>query len=147
MKARLPILIAALFAVAFTPARANDFTDLQAQVTAANNRYAVAAMHRDAATIAADYETDGIFVTSKGMVLKGRDAVRTFYAKRLAHATLSAVHCATSKLKSSGTMAWEYGSCTATARTAHGTRTATGSYLTVWHKDADGKWRIAANMA
>jgi uncharacterized protein (TIGR02246 family) len=147
VNARLLLLIAAMFVISFALARAGDYADLQAQVTAANDRYAVAAMHRDAATIAADYEKDGMFVSSKGMVLKGRDAVRKFYAQRLAHVTLTAVHCATSKLKTDGTMAWEYGSCTSTARTAHGTRTASGSYLTVWHKDADGKWRIAANMA
>lgn len=147
MRFQLPIVAAALFAVSLSPVRASDFSDLQAQVTAANERYAVAAIHRDAAAIAADYEPDGMFVISKGPVLHGRDAVRAFYQQRLAHATLTAVHCATKRLKSDGTMAWEYGSCTATAKTKNGLKTSSGSYLTVWHKDPDGKWRIAANMA
>jgi uncharacterized protein (TIGR02246 family) len=147
MRTRSLALVAVLFAISIGLAFAGDYSELQKQVTAANDRYAVAAIHRDAATIAADYEPDGIFTNSTGLVLKGRDAIRKFYAERLARATIVSVHCATKELKSDGTMAWEYGSCRITARGKSGLVTRTGSYLTVWHKDADGKWRIAANRA
>jgi uncharacterized protein (TIGR02246 family) len=128
-------------------AYAGESSDLRMQVTAANERYAVAAIHRDAAAIAADYEPDGMFVSSKGLVVKGRDAVRRFYASRLARITIVAVKCRTQRLKSTTTMAWEYGSCSATFRMKRELRSSTGFYLTVWHKGADGRWRIAANMA
>jgi uncharacterized protein (TIGR02246 family) len=147
MRTRSLALAAALFAISVRVAFAGDYSELHKQVTAANDRYAVAAIHRDAATIAADYEPDGIFANSTGLVLKGRAAIRNYYAQRLAHATIVSVHCGTQTLKSDGTMAWEYGSCRITARTKNGLVTRTGMYLTVWHKDADGKWRIAANMA
>jgi ketosteroid isomerase-like protein len=88
-----------------------------------------------------------MFVTAKGLRLVGRDAIRRFYAERLTRVTIVSVRCATKKLQSAATMAWEYGSCASTLRMSSGLRSFTSSYLTVWHQDADGKWRIAANMA
>lgn len=147
MRFGLLLSLAALLALATAPVRAADPGDLQSQVTAANDRYAVAAMHRDAAPIAGDYEPDGTFAKSNGLLLKGREAIRRYYAVRLQRVTITAVHCATTNLRREGDLAWELGSCRITVRTAHGPRTASGSYLTVWHKDADGRWRITANMS
>lgn len=150
MKKSIAVLSAALMCAPVLAARADTLAQVRAQIDAANAHYAPAVFARNAATIAGDYLKDGVFVPPSGVPVRGRDAIRAFYAERFAkmHGGLISIKCATTSLRYDGTAALEQGTCTFVSRTVDGKKaTRTGKYLTVWRKDADGRWRIAVDLA
>lgn len=150
MKKSIAVLVAALMCAPALAARADALSQVRAQIDAANARFAPAVFGRNAAMIAGDYLKDGVFVPPAGAPIRGRDAIRAFYAASFAkmHGGLVSIKCATKSLQYDGTAALEQGTCTFVSRKTGGKlATRAGKYLTVWRKDADGRWRIAVNLA
>lgn len=150
MKKSVAVLIAAMICAPGLTARADTLAQVRAQIDAANAHYGPAVFAHNAAAIAGDYSKDGVFVPPAGAPIRGRDAIRAFYAERFAkmRGGLVSIKCATKSLQYDGTAALEQGTCTFVSRAPGGKlATRTGKYLTVWRKDADGRWRIAVDLA
>lgn len=142
--AALPLLAAA------APAR--DWKH-QALVSAApfidraNEEWMRAIVTGDADVLSAPYASDGVFVGPDGSTVRGKDAVRAMYAKRRGD-----VRVLRANLHSDGRVAadpddvYEWGLATMIVKRAGATRSATGRYLTVWHRDGK-RWLITRNIA
>ena len=142
--ATLPILVAA--------APSNDWTR-QALASAApfidraNGEWMRAIVTGDAAVLSAPYAADGVFVGPDGSTVRGKPAVRAMYAKRRAD-----VRVLNAKIRSEGRVAadaddvYEWGSATMTVERAGTTKSTSGRYLTVWHRNGN-RWLITRNIA
>ena len=144
LTAALPLLVAAAPARDWKPhalASAAPFIDR------ANDEWTRAIVTGDADVLSAPYAADGVFVGPDGSTVRGKDAVRAMYAKRR-----SDVRVRKAKIHSEGRVApdpddvYEWGSATMTVQRAGATRSASGRYLTVWHRDGK-RWLITRNIA
>jgi ketosteroid isomerase-like protein len=144
LAAALPLIVAAAPAKDWkrqTLASAAPFIDR------ANDEWTRAIVTGDADALTAPYADRGVFVGPDGSTVSGRDAVRAMYAKRR-----SDVRILKAIIKSEGRVApdsndvYEWGSATMTVERNGATRSATGRYLTVWHRDGK-RWSITRNIA
>jgi uncharacterized protein (TIGR02246 family) len=123
--------------------------DARATIAKANAEWIPALKARDAATIAAPYADDGIFVTATGDVIKGRDAVAQLMRDRIAQmGTVISGTIVQDGLTRQGTSIYEWGH--AVLELAHEGAPAQhsgGRYLTVWQKSAAGRWVIVRNLS
>jgi uncharacterized protein (TIGR02246 family) len=145
------LLMLANFLPAEPNAEARDAVspDALATIRAANEDWLPAFRRRDAAALAAPYASDGLFVTTGGQVLRGREAVEQMYARRLATITrvLGGKLVQDGTARVSETLVYEWGHGTLTVEKSDGTQsTGGGPYLTVWHRNNDGKWQITRNL-
>lgn len=120
-----------------------------ATISAVNADWLPALIRGDAAALAAPYAEDGLFITTRGEVLRGGKAVQQLYAQRLA----GIAHVVRGELVHEGSvrvsdsLVYEWGHGTLTVRKRDGTQsTGGGPYLTVWHREPDGHWRISRNL-
>ena len=113
----------------------------------ANDEWTRAIVTGDAGVLSAPYAADGVFVGPDGSTVHGKSAVRAMYAKRRAD-----VQVLNAKLHSDGRVAadpddvYEWGSATMTVKRGGATKSASGRYLTVWHRDGK-RWLITRNIA
>jgi uncharacterized protein (TIGR02246 family) len=125
------------------PAFADSLAQIERRIATANDRFGPAVQHHDANAIAAEYMLDGVLIPSKGKPIRGRAAIARYYAERMpALASFSSIRCATGKVAFDGTAVLEEGSCLLAPRKGIAF---SAPFLTVWKKDADGRWRIAIN--
>ena len=148
---RVALLIAALLSLA----AASPSHDWKRQALAsaapfidrANDEWTRAIVTGDADVMSSAYADDGVFVGPDGSTVRGKAAVRAMYAKRRGD-----VRVLKADLHSDGRVAadpddvYEWGSATMTVRRAGATKSATGRYLTVWHRDGK-RWLITRNIA
>jgi uncharacterized protein (TIGR02246 family) len=135
-----------------TPAAAAETLppEALAAIRQANEDWLPAMQRADAAAIAAPYASEGLFISAKGDVIRGREAIEQFYAKRLAlmgRITAGELHSDATVLISP-TRIYEWGHASLTLAGPDGqARSSGGNYLTVWEKDAAGRWQITRNIA
>ena len=144
LTAVLPLLIAAV------PARDwkhHALISAAPFIDRANDEWTRAIVAGDADVLSAPYAADGVFVGPDGSTVRGKDAVRAMYAKRRAD-----VQVMNAKLHSDGRVAadaddvYEWGSATMAVKRGGATKSASGRYLTVWHRDGK-RWLITRNIA
>ena len=118
-------------------------------ITETNAAWLRAMKRQDAATIAAIYGDDAVFVTPDGQSLRGRTAIETFErgrfekSGRVLDGTIE-----DDGLSASGPYVYEWGHATLRiAQSAGGAATVTGRFLTVWSADSRGRWRIIRNLS
>ena len=103
----------------------------------------------DGARIAEAYAADGVFMLPGGQTIVGRAAIADFYAKQLAggpRILKGAIHT-DGVGEAAGGLVIEWGHGGATSVDAAGKETTTsGPYMTVWKKEADGRWAIVRNL-
>ena len=102
----------------------------------------------DAAAIANLFREDAQYIpgSQKGRV-EGRAAIVALFQQRLAAARYLDVVITTVSLGMDGDLAYETGTNKLTRQTGDAAPvTTTGRYLTVWHHDPDGQWRIQVDM-
>ena len=142
------MLIVTLAALALTPA--NVPKSAVADIAAVNQDWVEGLKSGDADRIVLAYADDALFVLTDGKVLKGRAAIRDLYAKGMnpkTRVSAAGVDSEGELLSGSGDIC-EWGSAWASANRANGDPAKrSGAYLTVWHKGADGHWRISKNIA
>ena len=113
----------------------------------ANDDWNRAIVNGDADSLSAPYDEKGLFVGPDGSTVQGRDAVRTMYATRP-----QTVQVLSARIQSEGRAAaspddvYEWGSATMQLKRDGLLKTATGRYLTVWHREG-AEWRITRNIA
>jgi len=119
-------------------------------IARANKEWEAAIQTGDADALSRPYHEDGVFVGPDGNSVRGRAAIRDMYAKRVA----SKARIVAATIQSEGRVAagpdevYEWGSGWTFIQSADGTRAKRGGrYLTVWHRQADGTWRITRNLA
>jgi ketosteroid isomerase-like protein len=139
------VLIAALASLAVDPTVAAASADIDR----ANAGWVTAVRRGDADTLSAPYAEDGVFIAPDGSAVRGRTAVRAFYA---AHPT-PAPRIVDSGLTSDGRVAagpddvYEWGRAWVLEKAADGTQSRKGGrYLTVWHHYPN-HWRIVRCVA
>jgi uncharacterized protein (TIGR02246 family) len=123
--------------------------DALSAIRAANDDWLPALKRGDAAAIAAPYAADGLFVTTSGEVVHGRDAVRELYAQRMAHIkkVMGGELVEEGTARVSDTLVYEWGHGTLTVQKEDGSESRGGGpYLTVWRRGSDGRWQISRNL-
>jgi uncharacterized protein (TIGR02246 family) len=123
--------------------------DARAAIDKANSDWIPALEAHDAVRIAAAYADEGVFVMPDGSVVKGRDAVAQLYRDRFARmGTIVRGGIVQDGLTRQGSMIYEWGH--ADLELAHDGAAPThsrGRYLTVWQKNAVGRWVITRNLS
>ena len=119
---------------------------LRAAVDTANAAYLQALKDGNAEGFASLFTEDGVSMFP-GVLIKGHQALAQRQRDRLQQAEVTGGTIETLELVGSGDLAMEIGafSFDIRAKDSGETRTVTGRYLVVWHKQADGSWKIRAD--
>jgi len=143
------MILALLVAIA-APAGADPVVASAApDIDRANAEWATAIRSGDAATMAAPYAEDGLFIGPDGKVVRGRKGVEALYAASLT----TRPNIVDATVESAGRVAadhddvYEWGAAWLQLRAADGKLVRRGGrYLTVWHR-YPGHWMITRNIA
>jgi len=144
------LFIAMLLTQAAPPAAAPVPDDARAAIARANAEWLPAMQHQDTKAIVEPYADDAVFVDAAGTSVKGRPAIEQLMRDRFArtgrvlNATLQQ-----DNLVVAGSMIYEWGHAEIEVSGAGGAAPARsiGRYLTVWKRDASGRWRIIRNLS
>ena len=132
------ILLAGLLAFA-PPARAED---VAGTIDAANAKMEKDYAAGDAKAIAEAYAEDGVMLPPDATVVKGRDAVAKLWKSWL-DAGQKNLKLKSTSVESDGNLAYEIGDFSLDVPGEDGSMSAaTGNYVVVWKKGADGAWRL-----
>jgi uncharacterized protein (TIGR02246 family) len=129
-------------------ARGAAEAEARAAIADGNAEFARALVAGDARAMAAVFAEDGEVIPSlqRGFV-SGRAEIEAYNARRLGARRYLDVVLTTVNLGVSGDVAWETGTSRVTLRQGEGAPvTLTGRYLAVWKREADGRWRIRADL-
>lgn len=141
------LLAAATLLVAAAPSWKNQALASAAPfIDKANDEWVRAIVIGDADVMSAPYEPNGIFVGPDGNEVRGRDAIRAMYAKPRTAKVLKASIRSEGRAAADPDDVYEWGSASMTVERDGKTKSASGRYLTVWHRS--GKyWNISHNIA
>lgn len=152
--ARLILLLACVFAIDAAAAEGAVVPeDLLAQarptIEAANSDWVPAMKRKDAKAIASFYAEDGVLVAPNGKALQGREAVEASYAKGMTPGFkfLAGGIVQDGVVLVPGPMIYEWGHADVEIERDGKTIHSSGNYLTVWKRNAQGKWEISRNLA
>lgn len=113
-------------------------------LVARNDSILVAVRRGDADAAARFYAPDGLLLPPDGSVVRGRAAIRSFWA---AGAGFDSVATDLIAIEPDGALASHTGRYVIWTTVGHGKSEATeGIFLIVWQRDADGEWRVQADM-
>jgi uncharacterized protein (TIGR02246 family) len=129
-------------------ARGAAEAEARAAIADGNAEFARALVAGDARAMAAVFAEDGEVIPSlqRGFV-SGRAEIEAYNARRLGARRYLDVVLTTVHLGVSGDVAWETGTSRVTLQQGEGAPvTLTGRYLAVWKREADGRWRIRADL-
>ena len=154
MNRSLVLLFAFLFAfVGFARAQApaqSSVTDLEIRkaIDAGNAKYIDAFAKSDAGALAGLYDESGSRFNPKGVVVRGRPAIAESVAGFMKSVTGPIkVSIETQDLWVVDDVAYETGKYTYTFTPPRKSETQTGGhYVTIWKRQADGTWKIVADM-
>ncbi len=141
------LVVAAVAGV--VPQDAGIPADAKATIAEANAAWLRALQSHDADSVAAPYADNAIFVTPAGTVVKGRDGVAQLMKERFA--TMGKVRkgdLAQDGTTRQGSLIYEWGHATLDVERPGATPLQSrGRYLTVWQKNASGRWEIIRNLS
>ena len=112
----------------------------------ANDEWTRAIVSADADVLSAPYAADGIFIGPDGSEIRGHDAVRAMYARPRAAKVLKASIHSDGRAAPDADYVYEWGTASMIIDRDGKSRSASGRYLTVWHRDGN-KWVITHNIA
>jgi uncharacterized protein (TIGR02246 family) len=120
---------------------------LDSTIQKANSEFLTAVKTGDAATIAAPYADNGVFVLPDGRCIQGRVEIEKMYRTRFEQSGPSN----STKLDSKnvildGDVAYESGNAEVSVMKEGKPVTRTSRYLTIWQRAADGEWKIVRNI-
>jgi uncharacterized protein (TIGR02246 family) len=121
------------------PAAADDVRQAIEQV---NSQIEAAFKAGDAATIASHYTDTAKMLPPDATEVAGREAIQDFWQAWLDEG-LKDLSLEASEVEASGDLAYEIGSFSLQVPAENDTMMpATGNYLVVWRRGADGNWRL-----
>jgi uncharacterized protein (TIGR02246 family) len=156
----LPILVASLFAILITVACAEQQAQKpapppdtrkadEATIRANSADWSKASQAKDLDKATSYYADEAVFFVNNGAMVKGKDAIKMAWKPLMATPgdglsfTTSFVDVARS-----GDIAYEYGTYEEKTEAKKGkVNTEKGKYVTVWKKQADGSWKVVADIA
>ncbi len=137
------IALACALAVASTQAKAASPRD---EIEAALATFVEAFNKGDAAVVAGHYAMDGALLPPDAARVDGRGNIQKFW-KGAIDAGLKDLSLRAIEVQGSGDLAFEVGELSYSAPDKGGGRaTASGKYIVVWKKEADGVWRLYRDM-
>jgi len=120
----------------------------EAAIRAASTEWSKAAQAKDLDKGVSPYAEDAIYFSDKGAMVKGKNSIRMAWKDMLAlpgpglSFTTSYVEVARS-----GDLAYEYGTYDFVTEEKKGKpHDEKGKYVTVWKKQADGTWKVVADI-
>jgi uncharacterized protein (TIGR02246 family) len=150
------ILLATLVAMSFVaacstpkPAQPPDTRAAdEAAIRAAVIDWSKAAQAKDVNKAVSFYADDAMQFADKGPLVKGKDNIRAGWEQMLAMPGPGLTFATTGvEVARSGDMAYEYGTYDfATKDKKGGITDEKGKYVVVWKKQADGSWKVAADI-
>jgi len=122
--------------------------EIRKAIDAGNAKYMDAFAKSDAGALASLYDESGSRFSPNGVVVRGRPAIAESVAGFMKSVTGPIkVNIETQDLWLVDDLAYETGKYTYTFTPPGKTETQTGGhYVTVWKREADGSWRIMADM-
>jgi ketosteroid isomerase-like protein len=122
--------------------------DARRTIARANAEWLEAMKRGDAAAIAEPYDSASIFLTAGGESVRGRSAIEALMRERFARGgRVIGGRIVQDGLVPAGTMLFEWGHVDLKLGPGGGPDALTGRYLTVWARDAAGRWRITRNLS
>jgi uncharacterized protein (TIGR02246 family) len=124
--------------------------EARAAIAQANNEWLPAMKRQDAKAIAEPYADEAVFVLATGESVKGRAAIEQLMRERFRRiGSIAAGTLQQDDLVAAGSMIYEWGHADLEVVSAPGQAPSrsVGRYLTVWQKDASGRWRIIRNLS
>ena len=124
--------------------------EARAAIARANDEWLPAMKAQDAKAIVEPYADEGVFVTATGESVKGRAAIEQLMRERFSRSgRVLGGTLRQDDLVAVGSMIYEWGHADLELAGASGAPPAHtfGRYLTVWKRDASGRWRIIRNMS
>ncbi len=150
---RLPAIVAVLAltscAAPAPESAAVDTAAVKSAVEAREKEWSAAFLSANAAAVAALYTEDAATIEPSGDPRRGRDAVAKGMQPQFDSTTFTAREDVTEEVIPIGAnYIFEVGrySSTGTSKADGTPRTASGRYVVLWRKDADGVWRIHRDM-
>lgn len=124
--------------------------DARATIARANDDWLPAMQRQDAHAIVDAYGEDGVFVLATGETVTGRAAIEQLMQERFRRSgRIVGGTLKQDDLVAAGSMIYEWGHAELEIAGAPGKPPArsVGRYLTVWKRDASGRWRILRNLS
>lgn len=142
------LAIAVLSSACSAPAPAVDTAALAQQLAQLDDAWSTVAGTRNADSVASFYAEDAVAYPPKMPVAVGRAAARDVWAGAFADSTYNLSWVTTaSGVAPSGDLGYTAGTFQESFAGPDGTMaTATGKYLCVWKKQADGSWKAIHDM-
>ena len=138
----------ALAACAPPPPPAPDVKAITAAIDAVNKKNADLAMKGDWAGFSQAYEADALMMMSDMPPIKGAAEIGKTFGAAFKDAKFADPSFTTTDVIVAGDYAIESGAYAWTITMGKGKPTPDkGKYLTVWHKQADGGWKIARDIS
>ena len=118
-------------------------------IDSANAAWLPAMQRQDAAAVAEPYTDSAVFVTGTGETVVGRAAVARLMQQRFARGRVIGGELVQDGLTLQDDFIYEWGHATIEMQPAAGGAPVRGRghYLTVWHRDTSGRWRIVRNLS
>jgi uncharacterized protein (TIGR02246 family) len=99
---------------------------------------------KDLDKLVAAYAPDAVYLPPHHAAVHGRDAIREYLKGPLAHG-ITDLSFEVTYIKRDGELAYDVGRYTMTVPHDGTRKRDEGKYLTVWRRQADGRWHIAAD--
>lgn len=99
---------------------------------------------RDLAKVVEAYAEDAVYLPPHHGAVHGRDAIREYLKAPLNHGVTD-LKFEVTYIRQEGDLAYDVGRYTMTIPQDGGRKQDRGKYLTVWKRQADGQWKIAAD--
>jgi uncharacterized protein (TIGR02246 family) len=148
------INMASILAVGFilfaAAAQAEGAADIIAKakpaIEKASSDWLPAIQKEDAKTLVEAYAVNGIFVTSTGQSVIGKQAIEQVYKDRFAKAKILDGKIIEDGITVQGALIYQWGHADITAQANGTTSQHAGYYLTVWQRSSSGVWQIIRNL-
>jgi uncharacterized protein (TIGR02246 family) len=128
-------------------AAASGDARLDSAIQKANSEFLTATKTNDAATIAAPYTDNAVFVLPDGACIQSRAEIEKMYRTRFEQYGLPEVTKLDSKnVILDGDVAYESGNAEITVTKEGKPVRRTPRYLTIWRHIADGEWKVVRNI-
>jgi ketosteroid isomerase-like protein len=125
--------------------RETNVAEVRKEIEEADARQLNAFATKDLAGLTANYAADAVILPQNGPMVTGREGRDAFF-KEMSN-MVSDFKFSMSKFEASGDLAYEIGTYSGMMQMpGMGTIADTGKFLTVWKRQADGKWMIVADI-
>jgi ketosteroid isomerase-like protein len=136
----LRFALAALCVLLLSCKQETNVAEVRKQIEEADARQVQAFKTKDHAAMLANYAPDAVILPPGGPSVTGREAMDAFFKEM--SAMMNDFNFAMTKFDVSGDLAYEVGKYNG----VFGSVSDTGKYMTVWKRQADGKWMIVADI-